>query len=238
MKNKFAVALLALLSVFLALPAFGQKTLNPVNQESYATGWYSAPAYNYQTSVFSGGATAGGTYSVSVFEPFVVLKDKRIIFPFSTTIPITIGQGAARETVTPSSVSNCSNTVNPAGTRCSITATFANAHGKGDVIVSGDNGIQEAIADARRNGGGNVYFEQDCGNVTMNTGGATTTTSGCTIPSIFVSLGASTFVTTTITTTATYNVGTSTDTAAFVAGNCSRLLLGSIAQHSPSRQRK
>lgn len=224
MKNKLAVALLAALSVFLALPVFAQSTINFTQQNSFAGGEFYAPAYNYQTSVYGGGGTSGA-YSITVFKPSITLRDGRVVYPFSTTAPITIGQGSAKETVTPSSVANCSG-INPAGTYCTITATFSNAHGKGDIIVSGDNGIQEAISDARRNGGGNVWFRQDCGIVTLSTSSATTTAS-CKIPSTYVTVGFSVYVTTTITTSASYDIGTSDDTDSFnTPAACTSLTAG------------
>ena len=59
--------------------------------------------------------------------------------------PIIVGQGSTnQETVTPTAVSNCNSSGSGTAT-CSITATFANTHGPGDVVVSGDAGIQEAM---------------------------------------------------------------------------------------------
>lgn len=218
MKTLFKVVSLAMLAAFLALPLAAQSTINFANQASYAGGVYYAPAYNYQTSVFGLGGTSGA-YSITVFKPFVTLKDGRQVYPFSTAAPITVGQGSARETVTPSSVANCSSPSNPPGTYCTITATFTNAHGKGDVIVSGDNGLVEARTDASRNGGGLVYFEQDLGPQTLNTGGVTTTTTFLSPTTVF-NLGASGLVTTTITGSCTgWSVGISGTTGAYIANN-------------------
>ena len=71
----------------------------------------------------------------------VALGDGTIITPLSTSAPIVVGTGANAETVTPSAVSCNNPTVYQS---CSFTATFANAHGTGDKIVSATFGIAEA----------------------------------------------------------------------------------------------
>jgi hypothetical protein len=59
--------------------------------------------------------------------------------------PITVGLGTAnQETVTPTAVSGC-NAGSTSPATCTLTATFANTHGPGDIVVSGDAGIQEAM---------------------------------------------------------------------------------------------
>ena len=55
---------------------------------------------------------------------------------------------------------------------------------------------QEAMNDAGNNGGGSVFCTFDCGRITLNTGGLTTT-STCLIPKTFDNAGASLYVTTT-----------------------------------------
>jgi hypothetical protein len=66
--------------------------------------------------------------------------------------PITVGLGSAnQETVTPTAVSGCNSGSSGTAT-CLITATFANTHGPGDLVVSGDAGLQEAM-NAIPNGG-------------------------------------------------------------------------------------
>jgi hypothetical protein len=116
--------------------------------------------------------------------------------------------------------------VGGSGNNCAtITGTFNNTHGQSAQIVSGDGGIEEAITDAANNGGGQVNFEADCGRVTLNTGGTTTTTSQCQIPLNAVGTGASTYVTTTITTTATYSLGIAGSTTLFYT-SCAALTAG------------
>lgn len=215
--------------LLLGIPVFAQvSTVNPKTAASFAAGVYYSRAYDYRTTVFGGGGTSGA-YSITVFKPFVTLADHRNVLPFSTFAPITIGQGATLETVTPSSVSNCSALTLPAGTYCTITATFTNAHGKGDAIVSGTHGVAEAMVDAGSNGGGLVHFEQDAGIVTLATGGVTTTLDATfKVPAMFYNQGASGRVTTTITTCTGWEFGITGTVAAFTTNN-TNLTAGSTA---------
>lgn len=242
LRNFVTCIMVALMAVMPSLePAFAQGigTLNTKTSPSYAGGRYFSPAYDYKTNVFNGGATAGGAYSVTVYKPFIVTADGRKFYPFNTFDPITIGQGATLETVTPSSVSNCSNGPgpNPPGTYCTITATFSNAHGKGDAIVSGTHGVAEAMSDAQANGGGIVHFEQDAGIVTLNTGSVTTTAgANFKVPATFYSNGGMGYVTTTITTCTGWELGITGTVAAFTTNN-TNLTAGSTAiatQASPA----
>lgn len=164
-----------------AIAAFGQSNLTtPASSfDSFAVGNFYAPAYIYQTNVFGGGSTAGGTYSVTLYSGAVTTQDGRRYAPFggSTLPPITIGSGATMETVTPSSATGCGNLNTGIASQgsCSLTATFNNAHGRGDQITSGDQGYIEAVNDAANNGGGQVFWTFDTGPLTLATGGATTT---------------------------------------------------------------
>jgi hypothetical protein len=248
--------ILALVLMFAAL-GFAQLSLtSPIQQyESYGQGVYSAPAYNYVTRVLGGGATAGGTFSITLYSSAITLPDGRrvAIFGNTTLPPITIGQGATLETVTPSSASNCS-TVNTGvgsfqgATPCTLTATFTNAHGAGDLVQSGDYGIQEAINDAGNNGGGMVFWEIPSGAanktdfnpdpVTLATGAAATNMSAVKIPVHSTVMGAVARITTTVTSCSsgwtlgwagstaamraadtTLTAGTTTDTTATIAAS-------------------
>lgn len=161
------IGYLALLSIFLALPLFGQQApatplSNAVplaNAPSYGQGEYSALAYNYSTSVWAGGGSAGTTYSIQPFQSFVVIPGSRNVAVFSANAPLTIGQGSIQETVTPTSVSTGCYSYNIQPRNCTITAAFTYAHGKGDQIVSGSIGLQEAINDAFSHGGGLVEID-------------------------------------------------------------------------------
>jgi hypothetical protein len=143
--------------------AQNSSTQQLANSPSFGQGEYYAAAYAYNTSVYSGGSTAGGAYSIVLFKPFVVLPGGRNVTLFSsaTTLPpITIGQGSSKETVTPTSSSGCNSFNQGAGSAtCTVTATFTNAHGPSDQIVSGSAGLQEAINDAQSHGGGVVTVD-------------------------------------------------------------------------------
>lgn len=244
--------LIAILAFALALPAFAQlNKTTPVNlNESYGQGVYSSPAYNYQgLRIIGGGSTGTGAYSIQLATGAITLPDFRRVNIFSNTIipSITVGSGTLQETVTPSSVSGCTGVNVPiaqgAISPCTITATFSNAHGVGELVSSGDQGIVEASNDAANNGGGLVYWQSDCPGVTLSTS-ATTTTTTCFVPQSYVSATASVYVTTTITTSANYSIGTASHTATMVATctsltaglNCSQFMVSPAAVNGGTAQ--
>jgi hypothetical protein len=202
----------------------------PQSFESYGQGVYYAPSYNYQTNVYSGGAAAAGTYSITVFKPGITLADGRIFNPFSTAVALTIGQGANQETVTPSSVANCGITAFPVGSAlCTITATFTLGHGQGDLIQSSTSGLAEATSDAGLHGGGLVFFNSDGGIVTLATGGATTTVCTNCIPLNGIVLGVVARITTTITScTGGWELGDGTTATRFTGANAT-LTAGTVS---------
>lgn len=102
------------------------------------------------------GNNAAGTYGVTLALGQVSTPDGRTVKPV-VGVPITIGSGASTETVTPTSVVNL--TPLQYGT-CIITAVFGFGHGPGDVVRSGDAGIQEAAQDAFAYGGGVVVIDK------------------------------------------------------------------------------
>lgn len=211
MKKTLIVTAIACL---MTASAFGQLNLTtPVtNCTSYEAGTYNALGYIWQGAVLSGSSTSG-TFTISLYNSAFTTCDGRRFAPFgNTTLPaITIGSGANIETVTPSSATGCS-TVNTNAANygvCMLTATFSNAHGRGDLIMSGDFGIQEAINDAGNNGGGPVFWYLPSGPtncalcivpqiVTLSTSGANTTIQAVKIPTRSTITGASLNVTTTI----------------------------------------
>ena len=103
------------------------------------------------------GSPTSGTYSVTLALGVVSTPDGRAVSPVAG-VPITIGSGSNVETITPSAVSNPTPLVY--GT-CVITGTFANAHGLGDEVKSGDFGLQEAATAASKLGGGLVVCDRD-----------------------------------------------------------------------------
>lgn len=190
-------------------------------------GTYNSPGYKDWGAYIASGNTATGSQTITVCPWFVNLRDGRVIQPFAaanaTFAPITVDIGSNAEVVTPTASSLVANPNGGPQPCASVTASFSNTHpitSSGGVanVTSGDLGIQEALNDASLNGGGLVYWEADAGNVTLNTGGLTTTTT-TKVPANFISAGASARVTTTITTSTAWLVGISGTTNAFCTSN-------------------
>jgi hypothetical protein len=96
------------------------------------------------------------------------------IYPFGGTVypPIAIGSGATYEVVVPTAAT-CGPGPADSYQQCSITATFNYSHGNGDVVRSGDGGLQEAALFEAARGGGLValdwkFFQEN--NLTTNAG--------------------------------------------------------------------
>ncbi len=120
------------------------------------------PALNYGKWVAraSAGSFSAGTYSITIQGPgFVTSPTGTPFIPFNVNAPLLVGIGAAQETVTPTAVSGCALVAAPQAV-CTITATYANAHGPGTQISSASVGVQEAINVAWGNGGGQVTIDQ------------------------------------------------------------------------------
>lgn len=96
------------------------------------------------------GNTATGSQTITLAFGNVNLPDGTVLMPLATTAPITVGVGSNAETVTPSAVS-CA-TPGQYDT-CTITATFSNTHGVGDLVSSGTFGLVEAVNAAHTLGG-------------------------------------------------------------------------------------
>lgn len=213
----------ALLVAAAFTPAYSQSLPNvPTSVEGSL--YYSQGYAGWSNSVATGVAAAGTT--ITVKSGSVILGDSREIVPFSNAggafAPITVGLGATQETVTPTSVSGCvkGGLANYLAPPCIITVSggFTNAHSPGEPIVSGDQGVMEAINDAASNGGGNVFWIVDTGIVTLSTGGLTTTTTTL-VPKQRTSTSASARVETTITTSANWAVGSTASGASFCSAN-------------------
>lgn len=133
----------ALLPILLAItfPIFAQ---NPTVFAGIANAYDFAYGVNSQVAPLRVdiGNTATGAGTVTLAYGFVALSDGRKFSPITITTPIQIGIGANIETVTPSAVS-CSTPA--AYDTCSVTATFANLHGTGDLIATGTFGLAEAV---------------------------------------------------------------------------------------------
>jgi hypothetical protein len=231
MKYSRTLVTLAAALILAGVPCLAQVAASTPGENSSNVGnLFFAQTYNYQSNpglyIVAPASFAAGVVTITVSQGSIVLADGReVTAPFNcspTCAPITINDGNP-ETVTPTASTGCymkSTQVQPAAT-CQLTATFSNAHGFGAMISSGDSGFQEAYNDAAANGGGLVSWTIDCGTITLNTGGVTTTTT-CLVPKTFVNGGGSVNVKTTITTTATYSLGIASATTAFIT-SCSSL---------------
>lgn len=183
--------------------AFAQGVNGQANL-SRAVGIYNSQLYQYGAYILNGNS-ATGSQTITVCPALVTLADGRQINPWGTNVPIIVDPQSttAVETVTPSAVSQVTPSNAPGNIACeNITATFSNAHGASfnpAQVISGDQGINEAINDAAANGGGDVFWQIDSGALTLSTGGQTTNASAILIPTRSVVSGATAIVKTTIT---------------------------------------
>lgn len=192
------VPILALAFVGLgSVPLFAQVTnpgLNRPSAQSYVAGRFVARNYLYTgIQVIAGSSAAGGSTAgtLSLRNATVALPDGRNIMPFGGGFniagqpaaipfaPITVGAGVTKETVTPTAVSGCYNQA-PQGS-CTLSATFTNAHGNGDIVQSGSCGIQEAIIDAAYFGGGVVEVDGSLNQVCGGSGAVTAFVAAATV---------------------------------------------------------
>lgn len=179
------------------------------------------------------GNSATGSQTITVCPGIIKGPDGRAFNAFggptgTSPVPFTIDaqNSSVVETLTPSAVSliphPASDVDNPALPCANITATFVNLHAASQSptqVISGDQGIQEAINDAALNGGGKVFWVIDPGSVTLATGAANTNLGSVSIPTRSVVESATARVTTTIATCAGgWSLGWSTGTE-FTAAN-------------------
>jgi hypothetical protein len=211
---KKIVALLALtglltgLACWIATPRKA-KAQSASAQFSRAVGVFDSTKYNQWGAFILAGNSATGSQTITVCPAMVALTDGRVIQPMAPAnnvfAPITVDaqSSALVETVTPTAYSLVSPQSGTGNVPCaSITATFANLHAASyatNQVISGDQGIQEAINDASTNGGGLVYWQIDPGVVTLSTGGQTTSLGSVKIPTRSVVSSATARVSTTIT---------------------------------------
>jgi hypothetical protein len=223
------VPIMVLMIVALLFVGLNAQQAPPPASRSYSTGTYDAAAYAKWGATIAVGA-ASGAQTITVCPAFVTLPDGRQFQPLAsangTFAPITVDPAisAVTETVTPTASAVVAPPVGYGPGQCAtVTATFSNAHGTGQVgvnnVISGDNGIQEAINDAALANGGPVRFVLDPGIVTLATGAANTNIGAVAIPTRSVVTVASAKVTTTIATCAGgWSLGWSTGTE-FTAAN-------------------
>lgn len=234
---RFAVAA-ALLALLSALPAQAQgpqypSTASPLH---FVGGQFNAAAYaTWSARIISGNTGTGAGTSIIVTAPGPLLDNTQLPITtlLNTSTPVSINDANA-ETFTPSGVTIApcpAGNIGVGGSQncATVTGTIANTHGPSAFVVSGDQGVEEAIIDAGQQGGGIVNFGVDCGNVTLNTGGLVTTTTNCQVPLSEISMAGSVVVKTTASGPASYGVGTTTTSTAFVTA-CTSLTAGTNCQ--------
>lgn len=117
--------------------------------------------------------TLAGTATLTLAFGSTVAGDGTTLSPFATgfLFPIQVGGGSNIETVTPTAVS-C--TTPGIYDTCTITATFANAHGRGEPVSSATYGLMEALVASYQAGGGQVVVD----NLWAALGGTSATITG------------------------------------------------------------
>jgi hypothetical protein len=172
--KQVSVLLVGWALVFGSTVPTAQAQQNPPSNQSFVGGKFVARQYAYPgVTIAPGVNNPAGVATITLHTGQVRLQDGRTIVPFSAggqnilgnpgptaapAIPIYVGAGTTRELVTPTAVSGCFIGA-PQDISCKITATFANAHGTGELVTSGSFGIQEAINDAIFWGGGVVSVD-------------------------------------------------------------------------------
>jgi len=219
MRKIFAVAVLAALC---AVSAFGQ-----VSNASKVAGVYVSANYaKWSVPISSGPVAAASPATFTLVNGSVSLPDGRQIVPFYVGEVVNVGTGATAEAVTLTAVTGCY--LGAPNNTCQISGNSSNAHGQGDQVSSGSNGLGEAVNDAGRYGGGLVYWESDGGIVTLSTTGLTTTVCTSCIPINGIVLGVVARVTTTITGLTAWELGDGTTATRFTAAN-STLTAGTVS---------
>jgi hypothetical protein len=156
MKNALSIVCLVLVASCLSV---GQQQTQLFSGAAPASsGKYNASAYaGWAVHSVNAVAAGAGTMTLDNCYPKMGQPDNiRQIFPFAVNVPVTIIDGSLTEsalavTAVTTPTANTASSTNPYS--CSFTATFANAHAGGVSIISGDNGLAEAINDAHSTGG-------------------------------------------------------------------------------------
>lgn len=164
MKSTRTIALLTCVALALMVPlgAMAQSipslsNTSPGADTSFLAGRFVANTYNYAGAVVYAGNASTGSATIQVRGGYVVLPDSRSVEPFAVGVPIVLSDSTP-ELVTPTAVSGCYNAkgMNQDAIliTCNITASFSFTHGAGAQVLSGTNGLAEAVLDAFNWGGG------------------------------------------------------------------------------------
>lgn len=101
---------------------------------------------------------AGASSTLTLMYGTTTAADGTVFSPFQQgfLVPITVGAGTDIETVTPTAIACSTPQVYDS---CQVTATFTNAHGRGELVASGSYGLQEALDYQYSLGGGVVNVD-------------------------------------------------------------------------------
>lgn len=142
---------LALATILISGPLFGQNRIRFAGRVSAIDYAYGVNAIGLPGPlVVDGGPYVVGSQSITVQYGYTTAGDGTVINPLATNAPVIVGGPTNQETVTPTAVSCSTPAVYDS---CTFTATFANAHGRGESIISGTYGAQEAINSLAKSGG-------------------------------------------------------------------------------------
>lgn len=209
--------ILTLLSVMLLAGSLGLAQSSAGSSLSKVAGITVAGNYGRWSTRIAVGSASGSSISLTMHNGYVSTPDGRNFVPFLTTASFTVGSGSTQETVTPSATSGCF--INAPLDGCIVTVTTSNAHQNGELVVSGDGGLFEAINDAGNAGGGMVQFHLH-ELVTLATGAQTTDTTANLEPANSLLFGVTGVVNTTITSSCTgWELGDATTAARFTAND-------------------
>jgi hypothetical protein len=203
-----AIATLSAFACWMTMPR-KVKAQSGSAQFSRTAGVFDSTKYVEWGAYILSGNTATGSQTITVCPAMVALRDGRVIQPLAPAngvfAPVTIDaqSSALVETVTPTAYSLMAPQTGTGNAPCAaITASFSNLHSASQAttqVITGDQGVQEAINDASLNGGGLVFWQIDPGPVTLSTSGQSTSLGSIKIPTRSVVSAATARVSTTIT---------------------------------------
>ena len=123
---------------------------------AHVAGVYVASAFaNWKMQISQGPVLAASPATFNLATGSFTLQDgTEISIPFTVGAPITIGNGAAQETVNVTAFNGTG--TGAAYGQATVSANTSNTHGSGEPIISGSAGLCEACALCASQGGGIV----------------------------------------------------------------------------------
>ena len=126
---------------------------------AHVAGVYVASAFaNWKMQISQGPVLAASPATFNLATGSFTLQDgTEISIPFTVGAPITIGNGAAQETVNVTAFNGTG--TGAAYGQATVSANTSNTHGSGEPIISGSAGLCEACALCASQGGGIVVID-------------------------------------------------------------------------------